>query len=163
MVCDMDRIQGIIFIISTAAMTVYLCMTAVEDHRTCMVTRWKHLIGFIPAVLLETAMLQSRSKADTALTAVLTLIFLSAGMIGAYGLADGFVMANLTLYFGAVSGSFGAFLSWIVFLLAGVLFTLHKIVRAGFCVRRMTENGMGAFIPYIAAAYGSVLLMICLA
>ena len=44
--------KEIIFVLCVVAVTAYLAVTAWEDHKTCEVTRWKHLIGVFPAMIL---------------------------------------------------------------------------------------------------------------
>lgn len=45
-------IKGIIFVICVLAVTVYLIVAATEDAKSMEVTRGKHLIGFMPAVVV---------------------------------------------------------------------------------------------------------------
>lgn len=87
-------VYSILFVCSILIVTAYLILTAREDARSFTVTRIKHLIGLIPALCI----LLMNGKA---------LLCLVIGVMGIYGMADGFVFANLTLLFGGISGSAG--------------------------------------------------------
>ena len=102
------KMKTVFFLVSIVAVTVYLIVAAVEDYKTCHVTRWKHFIGFIPAFLWFVINMKQLSMVGFAIILAFLLAFIGIGYAGIYGLADGFVFANLSLLFGG-TGDFDRF------------------------------------------------------
>lgn len=98
------NIKGIIFAVCALAVTVYLIVAAIEDGRSMEVTRGKHLIGFIPAVVVWILCAKGRNIYDIGIIILFICLWMLCGWIKIYGMADGFVFSNLTLFFwGGVS------------------------------------------------------------
>lgn len=164
-------LQSVFFITNMICMAAYLCVAAVEDHKTCMVTRWKHLIGFVPTMVYFTVhALRRLSAVDISFIIIFMMIMLAAGLIGIFGLADGFVMANIILQLGSFFGCAGVMLSCYILVTAGVLFLVWQLVQktweiihSGFSLsfwELLLKNGSGAFVPHIAIAYCTVVVWI---
>ena len=112
------NIKSILLICCFVVMTIYLILTACEDSKSCQVTRFKHLIGFIPAVLSLLIYVKDQSLFDISIIALFVLLCLLIGMRGIYGMADGFVFANLVLLFGGIGGTAGIGLVVLIMILA---------------------------------------------
>ena len=112
-----------LFVLCVLAVTVYLTVAAWEDYKTCEVTRWKHLIGGIPAICLLGMKYGQYSWQEYAMILAFSLLFVLAGCLGAYGMADGYVFMILTLLFGSFQG-----------LLGSVVYIRHLISLLSICL-----------------------------
>ena len=73
-----------LFVLSVLAVTVYLTVAAWEDYKTCEVTRWKHLIGGIPALFLLCTNCSQYSWQGCAMILAFSLLFVRIGCMGVY-------------------------------------------------------------------------------
>lgn len=145
--------KEILFILSVLAVTVYLTVAAWEDHKTCEVTRWKHLIGGIPVVLLLCSKYSQYSWQEYALILVFSLLFVLAGCVGVYGMADGYVLMILVLLFGSIGGVMGIGMVILIMVIAGFSFVLTHLIKCIVKRRRLFQNMAAAFIPHILVGY----------
>ena len=143
----------IIFIVCMVAVTVYLTVAAIEDYKTCEVTRWKHLIGFVPGLFYFVWNAGRFTRMDIRMVIGFAAIFVVAGLLGVYGLADGFVLANLTLMFGGIAGAMGAGMMVVIMVLASFSFLFYRLIKEGISWRKWKEDKGSAFIPHIVVAY----------
>jgi len=67
--------KSMLLIGSFAATTIYLILAAVEDAKSFQVTRWKHLIGMIPALLLTMVYIRERSVLDMGMILLFVLLW----------------------------------------------------------------------------------------
>ncbi len=148
--CDM---KSILFIIALEIFTSYMTMAAVEDFKTCQVTRWKHLIGLISSLACLLICFDRNLMLDYMLLPVFMAIFILVGIRKVYGLADGFVFANLTLLLGGIGGLAGVGAVIILMIVAAFLYLIFYIGRAVIGKAKLFENTASAFIPYIYASY----------
>ena len=159
MVCS---IRSILLLCSVLAMTVYLILTAGEDSKSCEVTRVKHLIGFVPAGLSLLAYVKDRSLFDIGMIALFVLLCLFIGMKGIYGMADGFVFANLTLLFGGVGGVAGIGLVVLVMILACFSGMIEMLLRKMVTWTDFKSKRHIAFVPHILIGYIAVMIALCI-
>ena len=145
--------KEILFILSVLAVTVYLTVAAWEDHKTCEVTRWKHLIGGIPVVLLLCSKYSQHSWQEYALILVFSLLFVLAGCVGVYGMADGYVLMILVLLFASIGGVMGIGMVILIMVIAGFSFVLTHLIKCIVKRRRLFQNMAAAFIPHILVGY----------
>ncbi len=138
------------------AVTVYLTVAAIEDYKTCEVTRWKHLIGFVPGLFYFVWNAGKFTWLDIGLVIGFSAIFVVAGLLGVYGLADGFVLANLTFWYGGIAGAMGAGMVVVIMALASFSFLFYRLVKEGVRWRAFKNDKGGAFIPHIVV--GCVIL-----
>lgn len=155
MVCS---IRSILLPCSVLAMTVYLIVTAGEDSKSCEVTRVKHLIGFVPAGLCLLAYVKERSLFDIGMIVLFVLLCLFIGMKGIYGMADGFVFANLTLMFGGVGGTAGIGLVVLIMILACLSGMIEMLLRKMVTLANLRQNRHIAFVPHILVGYLAVMI-----
>lgn len=149
-----------ILLLCMFAVTAYLVVTAWEDHKTCEVTRWKHLIGGIPAILLFFVNFSQRSWEENALIAAFSAMYILVGYAGVYGFADGLVLAVLTMLFGSIGGAVGSGAVLCIAIMASFSFLLCHVVKSIIKKRRVFRNMAGPFIPHILIGYGSVCVVI---
>lgn len=159
MVCS---IRNILLLCSVLAMTVYLILTASEDSKSCEVTRVKHLIGFVPAGLCLLIYVKDRSLFDIGMIALFVLLCLFIGMKGIYGMADGFVFANLTLLFGGVGGAAGIGLVIMIMILACFSGMIEMLLQKMVTWTDFKSKRPIAFIPHILIGYISVMIALCI-
>lgn len=157
-----ETARFVILLCSFAAATVYLIVAAVEDYKTLQVSRWKHLICLIPAVFLLLAGTGELVWYDVAVAFLFALLFIAAGIIKIYGLADGFIFANLTLYFCGLGGTSGVGLTILILILASLSFLVCQLVNGKCRVKDLMKNRKAAFVPHIGLAYGTSLVALLL-
>ncbi len=155
-------IKGIIFIICVLAVTVYLIVVAIEDAKTMEVTRGKHLIGFIPAVVVWILCASERNICDIGIIILFVGLWMLCGWIRVYGMADGFVFANLTLFFGGIGGVAGVGVVILILVLAGFSGVVEILARKMATIKNFRENRKIAFVPHILVGYVVVLWLILL-
>lgn len=150
--------KSIIWISSFVIMTVYLIWTAHEDAKSCEVTRIKHLVGFIPAALILLVYVRERSLFDIGIIVLFVLLCLFIGMKGIYGMADGFVFANLVLLFGGISGVAGIGIVIMIMILACFSGMIEIFLRKMVTRENFKNNKQIAFIPHILTGYLAVII-----
>ena len=145
-----------ILLLCVFAVTAYLVVTAWEDHKTCKVTRWKHLIGGIPAILLFFVDFSRYSWEENAMIAAFSILYIVLGFVGVYGFADGLVLAVLTMFFGSIGGVVGSGAVLLIAIIASFSFLFCHVVKNIVSKRKIFQNMAGAFIPHILVGYVSV-------
>ena len=150
------RMDTIIFIVCMVAVTVYLTVAAIEDYRTCEVTRWKHLIGFVPGFFYFVWNVRKFGRMDLAIVLGFVAIFVGAGLVGVYGLADGFVLTNLTFMFGGIGGAMGAGMVVLITVVASFSFLLYRFLFSGIMLKTFFKDKGAAFIPHIVVGYAII-------
>lgn len=145
--------KEILFVLCVVAVTAYLAVTAWEDFRTCEITRWKHLLGLIPAVILLCIRMNTFSGIEFIIVLGFSTLYVLAGYLGVYGIADGFVFAILTLFFGAVGGVAGIGIVIIIMIIAGFSFIMNHLVICMIIKKRVFQNLAAAFVPHILMGY----------
>lgn len=145
-----------LFVLSVLAVTVYLTVAAWEDYKTCEVTRWKHLIGGIPAICLLGTKYGQYSWQEYAMILAFACLFVLAGCLGAYGMADGYVFMILTLLFGSMGGPAGVGIVILIMITAGFSFLIHHLVKCIVKRKKIFRNMAAALIPHILIGYGIV-------
>ena len=152
------NIKSILLICCFVVMTIYLILTACEDSKSCQVTRFKHLIGFIPAVLSLLIYVKDQSLFDIGIIILFMLLCLLIGMKGIYGMADGFVFANLVLLFGGIGGTAGIGLVVLVMILACFSGMTEMLLRKMVTLTNFKQNRHIAFVRHILTGYVSVMI-----
>lgn len=144
-----------LFVLSVLAVTVYLIVTAWEDHKTCEVTRWKHLIGGIPAMLLLCTQIDQYSWQEYAMILAFAFLFVLAGCVRVYGMADGYVLMILSLHFGSIGGLAGIGIVILIMITAAFSFFVCHVIK---CVatHKKIRNVAGALLPHILVGYIAV-------
>ena len=142
-----------LFVLSVLAVTVYLTVAAWEDYKTCEVTRWKHLIGGVPAIFLLCTKCGQYSWQEYAMILAFALLFVLAGCLGAYGMADGYVFMILTLFLGSMGGMAGIGVVILILITAGFSFLIHHLVKCMVKRRKLFQNMAAALIPHILIGY----------
>lgn len=153
-------VKGIIFIICVLAFTVYLIVAAIEDAKSMEVTRGKHLIGFIPAVVVWILCARERNIYDIGIIILFIGLWLLCGWIGVFGMADGFVFSNLTLFWGGIGGVAGVGMVILIMVLAGFSGMVEILVRKIATMKNFKENRKIAFVPHILVGYVVVITLI---
>ncbi|MBQ7933851.1 MAG: hypothetical protein IJ327_03575 [Lachnospiraceae bacterium] len=151
-------IKSILLLCSLAVMTIYLIVAADEDAKSFEVTRLKHLIGFIPAELILLVYVKERSLFDIGMIALFVLLCLVMGMMRIYGMADGFVFANLILLFGGVGGTAGIGLVILIMILACFSGMTEMLLRKMVTMAGFRRNRHIAFVPHILTGYTAVMV-----
>ncbi len=154
------RMRGIVFILSFIMLTVYMVITAAEDFKTCQVTRWKHLIGLMAALISMALGFNHYPGMDYILIFICMAVFILAGCAGAYGLADGFVLSNLTLFYGFIGGMAGIGVVLVLIIIASVSMLINHVIRAVVKKERIFVDRTAAFIPHLFVGYVAVMGMI---
>lgn len=149
-------IKSILLFCSLVVMTIYLIVTADEDAKSFEVTRLKHLIGFVPAELILLIYVKERSLFDIGMIALFVLLCLVMGMMRIYGMADGFVFANLILLFGGVGGTAGIGLVILIMILACFSGMTEMLLRKMVTMASFRRNRHIAFVPHILIGYTAV-------
>ena len=141
-----------LFVLSVLAVTVYLIVTAWEDYKTCEVTRWKHLIGGIPAILLLCNQIDQYSWQENAMILAFAFLFVLAGCVRVYGMADGYVLMILSLHFGSMGGLAGIGIVILIMITAAFSFLVCHVIK---CVvtHKKIRNVAGALLPHIFVGY----------
>ena len=152
------KMRNFLFLISMVAVTVYLIVVAIEDHKTCEVTRWKHFIGFIPAFLWFVINVRQFLMVDLAIILAFLLAFICIGYVGIYGLADGFVFAILLLLFGGVGGITGIGVVILIMILACFSGMTEMLLRKIVTAANFKQSRHIAFIPHILTGYTAVMI-----
>lgn len=152
------NIKSILLICSFVVMTIYLILASNEDSKSCEVTRLKHLIGFVPAGLIVLLYAKDRSLFDIGIIILFMLLCLLIGMKGIYGMADGFVFANLVLLFGGIGGTAGIGLVVLVMILACFSGMTEMLLRKMVTLTNFKQNRHIAFVPHILTGYVSVMI-----
>ena len=150
----------IIFIVCMVAVTVYLTVAAIEDYRTCEVTRWKHLIGFVPGLFYFVWNVGKFTWMDIGMVIGFAVIFVAAGLLGVYGLADGFVLANLTFWYGGIAGAMGSGMVVVIMVLASFSVLFYQLLKEGITWRKWKEDKGTAFIPHILMGYVTLCIVV---
>lgn len=151
-------VYSILFACSILTMTLYLILTAREDARSFTVTRIKHLIGLIPALCILLMNGKQFSRFDMSVIVLFALLCLVIGVMGIYGMADGFVFANLTLLFGGISGSAGVGMVILIMILACFSGLTEMLLRKMVTMAAFRQNKHIAFVPHILAGYMAVMI-----
>jgi len=86
------------------------------------------------------------------------LLCLVIGVMGIYGMADGFVFANLTLLFGGISGSAGVGMVILIMILACFSGLTEMLLRKMVTMAAFRQNKHIAFVPHILAGYMAVMI-----
>ena len=152
------KMKTVFFLGSIVAVTVYLIAAAIEDYKTCQVTRWKHLIGFIPAFLWFVINIRQLLIVDFAIILAFLLTFIGIGYAGIYGLADGFVLANLSLLFGGTGGAAGIGMVILIMILAFFSGMIEMLLRKMATLAAFRQNRHIAFVPHILTGYIAVMI-----
>ena len=139
-------------------MTIYLILAASEDSNSFEVTRLKHFIGFVPAELVLLIYVKDRSLFDIGMIALFVLLCLLIGMKGIYGMADGFVFANLVLLFGGVGGTAGIGIVILIMILACFSGMTEMLLRKMVTLANFRQNRQIAFVPHILTGYVAVMI-----
>lgn len=155
-------VKGIMFIICVLAVTVYLIVAAIEDAKSMEVTRGKHLIGFITAVMVWILCAGERNICDIGIVILFMVLWMICGRIRVYGMADGFVFANLSLFWGGIGGVAGIGMVILIMVLAGFSGMVEVLVRKLATLRNFKENWKIAFVPHILVGYLIVLMVVVL-
>jgi len=148
--------------ICVAAVTVYLIVAAIEDAKSMEVTRGKHLIGLISAVVVWIMYAGERNIYDLGFITVFTGLWLLCGWIGIYGMADGFVFSNLTLSMGGIGGVAGVGMVILIMVLAGFSGMVEILVQKLVTMKNFKENRKIAFVPHIMMGYGIMIIVVAL-
>ena len=151
------NIRSILLIFAVVIMSIYLILTAGEDSSSCEVTRNKHLIGFLSAVIILLMYVKERSLFDIGMIVLFVLLCLLIGIKGIYGLADGFVFANLTIAFGGVGGTAGIGLVILIMILACFSGMTEMLLRKMVTMTGFRRNSHIAFVPHILTGYVAVI------
>ena len=83
-------------------------------------------------------------------------IFIGSGLFSVYGLADGFVLANLTLMFGGIGGAMGAGMVVLIMVLASFSFLVYRCICDRITIKRLMKDKGAAFIPHVSVGYALV-------
>ena len=151
-------VYSILFVCSILTVTLYLILTAREDAGCFEVTRIKHLMGLIPALCILLLNLKKLSLFDLGMTVLFVLLCLIIGVLGIYGMADGFVFANLTVLFGGIGGSAGVSMVILIMILACFSGLTEMILRKMITWADLKRNSHIAFVPHILTGYVSVMI-----
>ena len=154
--------QQNVFLLCVLAVTAYLAVTAWEDHKTCEVTRWKHLIGLVPASCISVFRLDYHSFMECAIILAFSVAYILIGYLGVYGKADGFVFAILSLFFGGIGGLAGIGIVILIMVLSAISFMVKHIVVCISRKEKLFRNVAGAYIPHIFVGYLGVAVMLML-
>lgn len=154
--------QQSIFLLCVLAVTAYLAVTAWEDHKTCEVTRWKHLMGFVPASCISIFRLDNHGMTECAIILAFAAAYILIGYWGVYGKADGFVFAILALFFGGIGGLAGIGIVVLIMVLSALSFMIKHIVICVARKEKLFQNVAGAYIPHIFVGYLGVSAMLLL-
>lgn len=152
------KMKTVFFLVSIVAVTVYLIVAAVEDYKTCQVTRWKHFIGLIPAFLWFVINIRQLLIVDFAIILAFLLAFIGIGYAGIYGLADGLVFANLSLLFGGTGGAAGIGMVILIMILAFFSGMIEMLLRKMVTLAAFRQNRHIAFVPHILTGYIAVMI-----
>lgn len=68
-------------------------------------------------------------------------------------MADGFVFANLTLFWGGIGGVAGVGMVILIMVIAGFSGMVEILVRRQVTMKNFRENGKIAFVPHILVGY----------
>lgn len=158
----MHRIRILLLLSCFVVFTVYLLVAAIEDGKNCEVTRWKHWIGFIPGVVMIGMYHQEYTRVDIAVLIVFALFCIIFGLIGVYGLADGFTFGNLTLFWGGIGGVSGIGMVILIMVLACMSGLGELLLRKGLTLRNFKDNKKIPFLPHILCGYGISVLVLFL-
>ena len=151
-------VYSILFVCSILIVTAYLILTAREDARSFEVTRIKHLMGLIPALCILLMNRKQFSGFDLSVIVLFALLCLVIGVMGIYGMADGFVFGNLTLLFGGISGSAGISMVILIMILACFSGLTEMLLRKMVTLAAFRQNTHIAFVPHILAGYMAVMI-----
>ena len=151
-------VYSILFVCSILIVTAYLILTAREDAGCFEVTRIKHLMGLIPALCILLLNLKKLSLFDLGMTVLFVLLCLIIGVLGIYGMADGFVFANLTILFGGIGGSAGVSMVILIMILACFSGLTEMMLRKMITWADLKRNSHIAFVPHILTGYVSVMI-----
>ena len=151
-------VYSILFVCSILIVTAYLILTAREDAGSFEVTRIKHLMGLIPAMCILLLNLKKLSMFDLGMTVLFVLLCLIIGVLGIYGMADGFVFANLTVLFGGIGGSTGVSMVILIMILACFSGLTEMMLRKMITWADLKRNSHIAFVPHILTGYVSVMI-----
>ena len=154
--------REILFISCILAVTVYLAVTAWEDYKTCEVTRWKHLVGGIPALLYFFLNCNRYSIEENIAVIFFAVLYTVVGYAGIYGFADGLVLGILTLFFGSIGGPWGSGAVVLIMVIAAFSFFSCHVVKSVVKHKKIFVNMAGALIPHICVGYVVVLLIVAL-
>ena len=151
-------VYSILLVCSILIVTAYLILTAREDAGSFEVTRIKHLMGLIPAMCILLLNLKKLSMFDLGMTVLFVLLCLIIGVLGIYGMADGFVFANLTVLFGGIGGSAGVGMVILIMILACFSGLTEMLLRKMITWADMKRNSHIAFVPHILTGYVSAMI-----
>ena len=95
---------------------------------------------------------------DLGMTVLFVLLCLIIGVLGIYGMADGFVFANLTVLFGGIGGSAGVSMVILIMILACFSGLTEMLLRKMVTLVAFRLNKHIAFVPHILAGYMAVMI-----
>ena len=95
---------------------------------------------------------------DLGMTVLFVLLCLIIGVLGIYGMADGFVFANLTVLFGGIGGSVGVSMVILIMILACFSGLTEMMLRKMITWADLKRNSHIAFVPHILTGYVSVMI-----
>lgn len=153
---------NILFIVCSLAITVYMAVTAWEDYKSCEVTRWKHLVGGIPAILLYIINARRYSVMENLLILVFAVLYIIIGCCGVYGIADGLLLANLTLFCGSIGGISGCGAVLLIMIVAAFSFLITHTAKCVIYKRKIFLHMAGALIPHLFVGYVTLLFLLVL-
>ena len=148
-----------IFMVCVLVVTAYLVVTAWEDHKTCEVTRWKHLIGVFPSMILYFMNIGNHSLEENVMILAFAGMYVVVGFAGVYGFADGLVLANLSLFFGSIGGAAGSGAVLLIMIIAAFSFGSCHVVKSVMTRGKIFQNITGALIPHILVGYAVVVVI----
>ena len=152
--CSMREIM---YLLCVFAVTVYLAVAAWEDHKSCEVTRWKHLIGGIPSVMLFVMNMGRFSLEENAMILAFAGIYVVIGYVGLYGFADGLVLSILSLFFGSIGGCAGGGAVLLIAVISAFSFMIFHAAKCLWKHRKIFQNMSGPLIPHIFVGYTAVI------
>ena len=154
--------KELLFVLCVLAVTVYLTVAAIEDYRSCEVTRWKHLIGFVPASCISILGFDNNGTTECAIILAFSVVYILIGYCGIYGKADGFVFAILSLFFGGIGGLVGIGIVIFIMVLSALSFMIKHIVVCIVRREKLFRNVACAYIPHIFVGYLGVTVILML-
>lgn len=83
-------------------------------------------------------------------------------MAGIYGMADGFVLANLTLFFGSITGGMGVGVVILIIVIAAFTFLICHVGKCIIRKKQIIKNMKGALVPHIFGGYITIMVILLL-
>lgn len=149
----MHLLKLICLALSILLFIIYLVLCSIQDHRDKLVSRILHLIGVLSNIILYVVLYNFEFIFPLLQAICVSVIWIFFSFAKLYGLADAFVLMNITVLFAAFTGvSGGLSLSLLVLIFTCIGAMIGSVIKSR-SFSALFKKTPHAMIPYISVSF----------